>query len=188
VKPDGEGSSLGVSIARSPDQLADCVQSAARYGAKIIAEPYIRGREFTVSLLGRQPLPMIEVIATQPIFTYSSKYSDRQTQYRFDSRLSAHVEAEIYRIAVAAADALGTAGLVRVDLILDERDQPWVLEVNTIPGMTDHSLAPRAAKAAGITMPQLVDWMVRDTISRHHGPSVRGSISKDRELALGASA
>jgi D-alanine-D-alanine ligase len=188
VKPDGEGSSLGVSIARGPDQLADCVQVAARYDAKIIAETYVCGREFTVSLLGRQPLPMIEVVTRQLIFTYDAKYSDRQTQYRFDSRLSVHVEAEIYRIAVAAVDALGTAGLVRVDLILDEQNRPWILEVNTIPGMTDHSLAPKAAMAAGIAMPMLVDWMVRDAISRHRGLSVRDSISKDRKFALGACA
>jgi D-alanine-D-alanine ligase len=188
VKPDGQGSSLGVSIARGPDQLADCLQSAARYDAKIIAEPYVRGREFTVSLLGRQPLPRIEVIARQPIFTYDAKYSQRQTQYRFDSRLPAHAEAEIDHAAVAAADAIGTRGLVRVDLMLDEQDRPWVLEVNTIPGMTDHSLAPRAALAAGITMPMLVDWMVRDAINRGRPTSLRSLNSIDREGVLGTCA
>jgi D-alanine-D-alanine ligase len=188
VKPDGQGSSLGVSIARGPDQLKDCVQAAARYDAKIIVESYICGREFTVSLLGRQPLPLIEVIAPQPIFTYNAKYSERKTQYRFDSGLPAHIEAEIYRAAVAAADAIGTEGLVRADLMLDEEDRPWVLEVNTIPGMTDHSLAPRAALAAGITMPILVDWMVRDAISRSRRTLPLKSNSGHREGALGACA
>jgi D-alanine-D-alanine ligase len=188
VKPDGEGSSLGVSIARGPEQLARCVQAAVRYDAKVIAEPYLRGREFTVSLLGRRPLPMIEVVSQEPIFTYEAKYSDRQTQYSFDSRLSGPVKAEINRIAIAAADALGTAGLVRVDVMLDEQHRPWVLEVNTIPGMTDHSLAPKAALASGMTMPRLADWMVRDAIGRHRGFAVRGSISNDRQFALGASA
>jgi D-alanine-D-alanine ligase len=188
VKPDGQGSSLGVSVARGLDQLADCVQSAARYDAKIIAEPYIQGREFTVSLLGRQPLPMIEVIAQQPIFTYDAKYSDRQTQYRFDNSLPPQVEAEIYRIAVAAADALGTAGFVRIDFMLDEQNRPWALEVNTIPGMTDHSLAPKAALAAGITMPTLVDWMVRDAIRRGRRTSLTSSDSIHREGAVGACA
>jgi D-alanine-D-alanine ligase len=188
VKPDGQGSSLGVSIARGPDQLVDCVQAAARYDAKIIVEPYIRGREFTVSLLGRQPLPLIEVVAIEPIFTYDAKYSDRKTQYRFDSCLPAHTEAGIYRAAVAAADAIGTDGLVRIDLMLDEQDRPWVLEVNTIPGMTDHSLAPRAALAAGITMPMLVDWMVRDAISCGRRTSAGGLLSVHRQGALGACA
>jgi len=186
VKPDGQGSSLGVSIASGRDELANCVQAAARYDAKIVVEPYVRGREFTVSLLGRQPLPMIEVIARQSIFTYDAKYSERRTQYRFDSRLPAHAKADIYLAAVAAADAIGTDGLVRVDLMSDEEDRPWVLEVNTIPGMTDHSLAPRAALAAGTTMPMLVDWMVRDAVSRDRRPSVRRSISIHREGALGA--
>lgn len=188
VKPDGQGSSLGVSIARRLNELPDCVQAAARYDAKVIAETYIRGREFTVSLLGRRPLPMIEVIARRPIFTYDAKYASNDTEYRFDSRLRAHTEAEIYRAAVAAADALGTAGLVRVDLMLDEQDRPWVLEVNTSPGMTDHSLAPRAALAADITMPTLVVWMVRDAIRRDHSATTDSSISIDREGVLGACA
>jgi D-alanine-D-alanine ligase len=186
VKPDGQGSSLGVSIARGPDQLAACVQAAAQYDAKIVAEPYVCGREFTVSLLGRRPLPMIEVIARQPIFTYDAKYENSGAEYRFDSGLPAQVDAVIYRVAVAAADALGTVGLVRVDVIVDERYQPWVLEVNTIPGMTDHSLAPKAALASGITMPMLVDWMARDAIGRR--TSVRDSLSVHREGILGACA
>ena len=186
VKPDAQGSSLGVSIAREPDELMECVRIAGCYGPKVIAEPYICGREFTVSLLGHTPLPMIEVIARQQVFTYDAKYSSDDTEYRLDSHLPAQVEAAIYRASVMAAEALGTEGLARVDLMLDEQNRPWVLEVNTVPGMTTHSLAPRAALAAGVMMPMLVDWMVRDAISR--GKSVHTSIPIHREAALGACA
>ena len=166
VKPDGQGSSLGVNVASGPDDLVRCVAESARYDYCAVIEPFVLGREFTISLLGRDPLPMIEIVAAQRLFTYEAKYSSPATEYRLDSKLPWTVEAELYRTAVAAAEALGTAGLVRVDLMLDENQRPWVLEVNTIPGMTERSLSPRAARGAGMEMPALVDWMVRDAIQR----------------------
>jgi D-alanine-D-alanine ligase len=186
VKPDSQGSSLGVSIARRADELAECVHVAASYDSKIIAEPYIRGREFTISLLGREPLPMIEVISQQPLFTFDAKYASNDTKYRVNTRLPAQVAAEIYRVSIAAAEALGTIGLVRVDVIVDEQNRPWVLEVNTIPGMTDHSLAPRAALAAGLTMPMLADWMVCDAVGR--SDMLEGANSSRRKIPIGACA
>jgi len=168
IKPDRQGSSLGAGIARKPADLPSRLQHAARYDNRIIAERYVRGREFTVSLLGRDPLPMIEVIAPKDLFSFEAKYSSNDTDFRFESNLPPPIEAGIYRASVAAAQALGTAGLARVDLMLDDENRVWVLEVNTIPGMTAHSLAPRSALAAGITMPSLADWMVRDAIHRQH--------------------
>jgi D-alanine-D-alanine ligase len=166
IKPESQGSSLGVSVAAELDDVPRCLANAAQFDDYILAEPYVAGREFTISLLGRKPLPMIEIAAPQRLFTYEAKYSSPTTEYRFNSSLPPEVETQLYRAAIAAAEALDTAGLVRVDLMLDGHLHPWVLEVNTIPGMTARSLAPRAAQAAGIEMPALVDWMVHDALRR----------------------
>jgi D-alanine-D-alanine ligase len=166
IKPESQGSSLGVNIAARPHDLHRCVKMAAEFDDLILAEPFVSGREFTISLLGRDPLPMIEIVSPQPLFTYEAKYAHPKTEHRLDPGLPAAVEAALYRAAINAADALGTAGMVRVDIMLDQNCSPWVLEVNTIPGMTARSLSPRAAKAAGIEMPDLVDWMVRDALRR----------------------
>ncbi|HZZ26516.1 MAG TPA: D-alanine--D-alanine ligase [Pirellulales bacterium] len=166
IKPESQGSSLGISIAAHPAELSPGVRAAAEYDDCIIAEPYVAGREFTISLLGRDPLPMIEIVAPQRLFTYSAKYCSPKTEYQLNTGLPAAVEAQLYRAAVMAAEALGTAGLVRVDVMLDAQHRPWVLEVNTIPGMTVRSLSPRAAQAAGMEMPALVDWMVREARQR----------------------
>ena len=136
IKPNSQGSSLGVSIAHSAGDLQRCIATASQYDSELIAEMFIAGREFTISVLGRDPLPLLEIVTPSPIFSYDAKYSSRATEYRFDSKLSAPIEAELYRAAITAADALGTAGLVRVDLMLDGQNRPWVLEVNTIPGLT----------------------------------------------------
>jgi D-alanine-D-alanine ligase len=167
IKPDGQGSSLGVQIAEAPGDLQRCLGVAAEFDSKLIAERWIDGREFTIALLGRDPLPLIEIIAPQSVFTYDAKYASRRTEYRFDSDLQPSVVARLYDTAISAAEALGTAGLVRVDLMLDRQNQPWVLELNTIPGMTAQSLVPRAAAAAGIGLPSLVTWIVRDAVHWH---------------------
>jgi D-alanine-D-alanine ligase len=117
-------------------------------------------------VLDRRPLPVLEIVAADSIFSFNAKYSSPQTEYRFDSGLALEVESRISRIAVEAAAALGTRGLVRVDLMLDEACRPWVLEVNTVPGLTGRSLAPQAAARAGITMPALCTWMVHDCLTR----------------------
>ena len=141
IKPDNQGSSLGVNVARNADELRKCIADAAEFDSWLIAEPFVAGREFTVSLLGRDPLPMIEIVSPQSVFTYDAKYASAATEYHLDSQLLPAVEAQIYRAAIAAAEALGTAGLSRVDLMLDGENRVWVLEMNTIPGMTAQSFA-----------------------------------------------
>ncbi len=166
IKPESQGSSLGVSLATSIHEVAGALTAAGRYDDFFLAEPFVAGREFTVALLGRDPLPLLEIVAPQPLFTYAAKYSTATTEYRCDTGLPPAIEAAIYDAAIRATEALGTAGLVRVDIMLDSRERPWVLEVNTIPGLTARSLVPRAARAAGIELPALVDWMVRDGVHR----------------------
>jgi D-alanine-D-alanine ligase len=162
LKPDAQGSSLGVGLAAGEHELAECVAVARRYGAMTLAEPWIDGREFTVAVLGRDPLPLVEIITPRGLFDYEAKYESDSTEYRFETGLPRNVVKNLQDVAVAAVAALGTAGLARVDLIVSRDGEAWVLEVNTVPGLTDHSLAPMAAARAGLSFAELCDWMLRD--------------------------
>jgi D-alanine-D-alanine ligase len=166
VKPDSQGSSLGVGIANSPSKLDERLAESFTLDPFVVIERCVRGREFTVAILDRRTLPLLEIIASKSIFSFDAKYASPETEYRFETGLPHSVEALLSQTAVDAAAALGTRGLVRVDLMMDERQQPWVLEVNTIPGLTARSLAPQAAARAGITMPALCAWMLHDCLTR----------------------
>jgi D-alanine-D-alanine ligase len=163
VKPDSQGSSLGVTIAQQPSELAAAVHAAGRFDPYLLAEPFLAVREVTVSVLGRRALPVLEIERTGALFDYRAKYQTPQIQHR--ALVPGELPNKLAQVAVAAADALGTKGLVRVDLLVDEQQRPWVLEVNTLPGMTEQSLAPRAAQLAGMSMTDLCDWMVRDCLA-----------------------
>jgi D-alanine-D-alanine ligase len=164
IKPDSQGSSLGVGLCRSREELALRIAEGRRYEDYLLAEQYVRGREFTVAVLGRDPLPVLEILTPGGWFDYDAKYESVTTVYRFAGDLSREIEGELQQIAVAAAESLGTSGLLRVDIRLDLAGEPWVLEVNTVPGLTDHSLAPKAAARAGMDMPALCEWMVLDCL------------------------
>lgn len=172
VKPDAEGSSLGVGFAADEAELRVRVAEAERYGSQVVIEQWIDGREFTVAVLGRRPLPLIEIITPRGLFDYEAKYESAITEYRFEHGLTPQCEARLLAAAVAAAQALGADGLCRVDLMLDSHALPdgspavWVLEVNTSPGLTDHSLAPKAAAQAGLSLADLCDWMLLDALAR----------------------
>jgi D-alanine-D-alanine ligase len=165
VKPDSQGSSLGLGIARTGDELQSAVRAALAIDPFVIVEPFIVGREFTVAILGRQTLPLLEIVAPAGLFDYEAKYESAITEYRFDTGLLPETVADIEHAAVAAAEALNTSGLVRVDLILDRMARPWILEVNTIPGMTPHSLAPKAAARGGMNLAALCEWMLEDCLA-----------------------
>jgi D-alanine-D-alanine ligase len=164
IKPDSQGSSLGVMRANHEDDLIDAIHEAGRFDDFLIAEPFVCGREFTVAVLCRTPLPLLEIVVPGGIFDYEAKYESVLTQYRFETGLDSETLEQIQRVAVEAAEALGTKGLVRVDLLLDPCGRPWVLEVNTTPGMTRHSLVPMAAARAGYDLPALCHWMVQDCL------------------------
>ncbi|HEY5315186.1 MAG TPA: hypothetical protein VIK18_21825, partial [Pirellulales bacterium] len=167
VKPDNQGSSLGVGVAHNSDELATAVAVSSRLSAEILVELHVVGREFTVAVLDRQPLPLLEIITAEPLFDYDAKYHSRDTIHQFDPPLPPVKAAQLQHTAVAAAATLETRGLVRVDLLLDAAGCPWVLEVNTVPGMTRTSLAPKAAARAGLDMAALCDWMLADALTRH---------------------
>ena len=170
IKPDSQGSSLGVSVARRPDELEACLRECRRYDDYGIAEPRIAGREMTVSLLGRIALPVLEIVHEAAMFDYAAKYTSASTEFRFETGLPESKLEEIQHVAAAAAESLGTRGLVRVDIMLDEYQQPWVLEANTVPGLTCHSLAPKAAQRIGWNMADLCHWMIQDSLAIEVAP------------------
>lgn len=165
VKPDSQGSSLGVTVVDLPEDLASSIAAAGRYDAMVLAESLVRGREFTIAVLGDRALPMIEIVSPERVFSYEAKYQSSLTEYRFDFELPTRQRAELLHAAVAGTQALGTRGLVRVDLMVGHDGRVWVLEVNTIPGMTVRSLAPQAAERVGLGMAALCDLMVRECLS-----------------------
>ena len=156
VKPSREGSSLGVTRVVSGAALREAYTRAAALDPEVIAEQWITGREYTVALLGDRPLPVIGLEVPGGFYDYHAKYQANDTIYRVPCGLSADEEQAMQALAQQAFKALGCGGWGRVDVMVDGAGHPWLLEVNTAPGMTDHSLVPMAARAAGIAFEELV--------------------------------
>jgi D-alanine-D-alanine ligase len=136
-------------------------------------ERAIAGTEWTLGLLDDEPLPLIQIGTGHALFDFDAKYADEATTYAFDFDVPEAVVSSIVDAGRRACAALGTAGIARVDLRLDESLRPWVLEVNTAPGMTDHSLVPKAAARAGLSLAELCERAVERAVRRHaRGPDV----------------
>lgn len=155
VKPVYEGSSIGVSRVNSASNFEQACNLAARYGT-VMVEPWIIGDEYTVGILGSQALPSIQISAKDIFYDYNAKYIAEDTQYVCPSPLSAREEENLQGLALEAFNAVGAKGWGRVDFIRDLNGDYWILEVNTVPGMTSHSLVPMAAKVAGLSFDELV--------------------------------
>jgi D-alanine-D-alanine ligase len=156
VKPVREGSSLGISKAKTVAELKVAWEAAAKYDDQVIAERFIDGAELTCGILGDQALPLIRIETDREFYDYEAKYILDTTRYLCPCGLSADRERAVQTLAQRAFDALGCSGWGRVDFMLDKAGHAYVLEVNTVPGMTDHSLVPKAAKQAGMDFDQLV--------------------------------
>jgi D-alanine-D-alanine ligase len=156
VKPANEGSSIGISKVKQPGELRAAYELAARYDSCVIAEKYLAGGEFTVGILAGRALPVIRIVPATEFYDYDAKYLRDDTEYRIPSGLGEKSEAEMRDLALRAFAVLGGRGWGRMDLMLDAAGCIYCLEANTSPGMTDHSLVPMAAKAAGIPFGQLV--------------------------------
>jgi len=156
VKPVREGSSIGISRVDAATELTDAWQLAARYDTTVIAEQWISGGEYTAGILDDEVLPLIRLETPNVFYDYAAKYEADTTRYLLPCGLMATEEAELQKISLAAFRAVGAGGWGRVDFMLDESGRPWFIEVNTVPGLTDHSLVPMAAKAAGSEFKQLV--------------------------------
>jgi D-alanine-D-alanine ligase len=156
VKPANEGSTLGLTRVRSVAELPAAYALAAKtYRDVALAEAFVDGPEYTASILGEQALPLIRIEAPQGHYDYQHKYFSDETKYHCPCGLPAHKEAELRALALKAFRVIGGSGWGRVDLMLDARGEPWLLEVNTAPGMTGHSLVPMAARAAGLSYEDL---------------------------------
>jgi D-alanine-D-alanine ligase len=167
VKPANEGSTLGLTRVKSVSQLPEAYELAAKkYHDIALAEQFIEGPEFTASIVADEALPLIRIDAPQGNYDYQNKYFTNDTKYLCPCGLEAAEEDRLKALALAAFRLLGCAGWGRVDLMLDAQHRPWLLEVNTSPGMTDHSLVPMAARAKGISFE---DLCVRILESAHVG-------------------
>jgi D-alanine-D-alanine ligase len=156
VKPANEGSSVGISKVKTVDELQAAYLHAARYDTLVIAEQYMGGGEYTVAILGERVLPVIKIEPASEFYDFEAKYLRDDTRYLCPSGLDAAQEIEMQRLAKRAFELIGGQGWGRVDFLMSETGQPYVLEANTSPGMTDHSLVPMAARQAGISFEQLV--------------------------------
>jgi D-alanine-D-alanine ligase len=187
VKPDAQGSSLGVSIVREPGELSAALRRCFDYDSFGVVEQAILGSEWTVGLLDDLVLPPLRIETPREFFDYQAKYNADDTRYFFESSSSPAAPKQpgcLSDIALDACRSLGVTGLSRVDLRVDHAGQPWVLEVNTIPGMTDHSLVPKAAAHAGIDFAELCERAVKTCLTGRprrphllHNTSVRRRVS-----------
>ena len=156
VKPAREGSSLGATRVENAADLEPAWREAVAFDDEVLAEPWIIGEEYTVGVLGGEALPVIRLETSREFYDYSAKYKSDDTRYHCPSGLDADTENEIQALALKAFSALGATGWGRIDLMIDAQGQAWLLENNTVPGLTDHSLVPMAAKAAGIEFDELI--------------------------------
>jgi D-alanine-D-alanine ligase len=165
VKPAQEGSSIGMSKASTREELAMALQVAAEYGCDVYAESWVVGKEYTVALLNGDALPVIRLETPNAFYDYEAKYNASTTRYHCPCGLSVEQERQLQQLAVKAGEVVGVEGWARVDVFIDESGQSQLIEINTVPGMTDHSLVPMAAKQAGLEFDELV-WRILETSCR----------------------
>ncbi|MCC7429860.1 D-alanine--D-alanine ligase [bacterium] len=156
VKPNDEGSTVGLSIVKNENEILEALQNAAKCSKKILVEKYISGRELTAGILGETALPIVEIKPKGGFYDYKSKYTSGMSEYEVPAKISETVTKKIQEASVKIAKALDCEVYSRVDFRLDKNDNFFCLEVNTLPGMTSTSLVPKAAKAIGISFPELI--------------------------------
>ncbi|HCA25517.1 MAG TPA: D-alanine--D-alanine ligase [Pseudomonas sp.] len=165
IKPLHEGSSIGMAKADSLQQLQDAWQGAQSYDSEALVEQWIQGAEFTVAVLDGQALPPIRLRTPHTFYDYEAKYQANDTQYLCPCGLPPEQEAQLKALSLRAFEAVGCKGWGRVDVMQDEQGNFYLLEVNTVPGMTDHSLVPMAAKATGLSFGDLVLAILAGTLN-----------------------
>ena len=161
VKPNAQGSTVGLSIINNWDDLDAALATAYRYSDSVLLEQFVPGRELTVTVLGDEVLPVVEIIPESGFYDYESKYQSGRTRYVTPAELPEDLTAEIQAATLRGFQAIGCSGYARIDFRLREDRQYFCLEVNTLPGMTPTSLVPKAAKARGIEFPELMERIIR---------------------------
>jgi len=165
IKPATEGSSIGVSIVKERSSLGVAIEKAAAFGKRIIVEKYIPGKEIQVGILNNRILGAVEVRPKLEFYSYEAKYTAGLTEYILPPEVHPDILRNAEEAALSAHTALNCRGATRVDLIVDEGGNPYVLEVNTIPGMTETSLLPKIAARAGFDFPLLIEEILKEAIA-----------------------
>ena len=160
VKPACEGSSIGVHIVRHPSEWEQAFKDALSYGPQIIIEQFIKGREFTAGIFDGEALPLVEICPNSNFFSFNAKYQKGATQYICPADIPEDLTRKIQEISLSAVKILGCEGFSRVDLRVDDNGEPFILEVNTIPGFTGTSLFPKAARQAGYSFVQVCEKLL----------------------------
>ncbi|MEA2552271.1 MAG: D-alanine-D-alanine ligase, partial [Fimbriimonadaceae bacterium] len=167
VKPNAQGSTVGLSFVENEEDLKPAVERAFAYDEAVLVEEWVRGMEISVPVLGDRPLPPVEIVPKGGRYDFASKYLPGATEEIVPARLPESTLQRAKEIALQAHKALNCEGATRTDMIVPEGDEPVVLEINTLPGMTATSLLPNSARAAGISFENLVEWMLEDALKRH---------------------
>lgn len=165
VKPALEGSSIGMTKVEEEGQIEAAYQLATQFAGAVFAEKWIVGKEYTVAILGDEALPVIRLETPHKFYDYEAKYIANDTQYHCPCGLAHEQEAQLQRLALAAFKAIGAEGWGRVDILCDQSGKPYIIELNTVPGMTDHSLVPLAARVRGIEFDELVYRILAQTLT-----------------------
>lgn len=166
IKPQYEGSSIGLSVVDRKELLKEALDKAFQYGDRIILEEYIKGRELTVGILEDKALPVIEIVTRNNVYDYEAKYKNADTRYLVPAPIDKDAQRRASGLAVSAHKTLGCAAFSRVDMIMDDSGKVFVLEVNTIPGMTERSLLPKAAEAIGLPFGGLCVKILENTLKK----------------------
>lgn len=163
VKPSRQGSSVGVSIVRTADQMLPAIQKALAFGEECLVEDFIAGREITVPVIDGDPFPIVEILPAAEWYDFNAKYNDQKTDYQVSP---GDIGDEISQLAVAACELFQVTGIARVDMRIGTDGQPRILEVNTIPGMTTHSLVPKSAAQRGLSLAQVCELAISNELTR----------------------
>lgn len=168
VKPNDSGSTVGLTKLESWDELPGAIAKAAEESGLVMIERYIKGRELTVAVLDGEALPVVEIKPKKGLYDYEAKYTKGMSEYIAPAQIPDNVKEKLQADAVAAYKLIGCDGLVRVDFMLEADGSSWFLELNTLPGMTELSLSPMAAKAVGVDFPQLIDRIIQSALKKQH--------------------
>ena len=166
VKPSADGSTIGLSFVRKQAEIAEAVELAGKYNGDIMLENYIEGRELTVTIIGQQVFPIIEITPKHKFYDYECKYQKGMSDYICPAELPKKLTTKIQNIALDIFNILHCSGYARADFILDKNDDSWFLEINTLPGMTTTSLVPKSAMAAGISFNNLVQMIINESLKK----------------------
>lgn len=165
IKPNDQGSTIGLSICRGDSEVEDAIDEAFKFSDTVLVEEYIKGREMAVGILEQHALPIVEIKPKHLIYDYECKYTDGMSEYFVPAEIPENIAHHLHHKALQAFNSLGCKDFGRVDFILDKDYNSYCLEVNTLPGLTSHSLFPKGAKAEGIGFPELMDRIIKNTLN-----------------------